>query len=220
MDREPELLELLRNIEGPRENCRYLAKNRWAQCAKPLHGLGTLETDIEKICALTGTDRPELAPRNILVLCADNGVVAEGVSQSDASVTGKVAMQIAEGNSSVCKMAEVANCKVQAVDMGILDFAGHPRILDYRIGNGTGDISKGPAMSREQCVEAILAGIQLVLEEADRGIRLLGIGEMGDREHDDLKCGGFCVAQYGCGVCYRTWRRAFGQRLREEDPGH
>ncbi len=152
---------------------------RWAACAHPLGGLGALETALEDIAALTGDPDVPLTPRSVLVLCADNGVVAQGVTQTDSSVTAAVAKGLAAGGTSVCRMAAVAHCKVVPVDMGILDFPGHPGVLDRRVGNGTADITLGPAMSRRQAEAAIQAGIDLAAEQKAAGARLLAVGEMG-----------------------------------------
>src|SRR5699024_757441 len=102
-----------------------------------------------------------LTPRAVLVLCADNGVVAQGVTQSESNVTAVVTQNIAMHRTSVCRMAAVANCDVVPVDMGILDFPPTEGILNRRVGNSTGDIPVGPAMTREQAAKAILTGIAL-----------------------------------------------------------
>lgn len=176
---EQQLRQLLQTITGPDENAREAAHIKWNDCAKPLGSLGLLENIIEDIAALTGSAEISLFPRAVLVLCADNGVVVQGVTQSDSSVTSIVAENLAGRRTSVCRMAAVANCQVVPVDMGILDFLPREGVLNCRIGNGTGDISKGPAMTRGQAAQAVLTGIQLVLEQKKRGVRLLATGEMG-----------------------------------------
>lgn len=158
---------------------RERVTQRWNDCAKPLGSLGLLETALEDIAALTGEADIRIRNRAVLVLCADNGVVAQGVTQSPASVTGIVARELAAGRTSVCRMAEVAGCKVVPVDVGIQDFAPVEGVLSRRIGNGTADISLGPAMTRAQAEAAIEAGIGLVEEQKRQGIQLLATGEMG-----------------------------------------
>jgi nicotinate-nucleotide--dimethylbenzimidazole phosphoribosyltransferase len=141
--------------------------------------LGLLEQAIEEIAALTGSAEIDLSRRAVLVLCADNGVVAQGVTQTDSSVTGVVAQNLARRRTSVCRMAQVARCEVVPVDMGIRDFAPYDGVLSRRIGNGTADISRGAAMTREQAEQAVAAGMDLVREQAARGVRLIATGEMG-----------------------------------------
>ena len=79
-----------------------------------------METALEDIAALTGSAQIELSPRAVLVFCADNGVVAQGVTQTDSSVTGIVAHNLAAGRTSVCRMAAVAGCQVIPVDLSLI----------------------------------------------------------------------------------------------------
>ena len=158
---ETELAALCAAITPPDEAARAAAHAHWASLAKPLGGLGRLETTIEDAAALTGRAKLDISRRAVLVLCADNGVVAQGVSQTDSSVTRAVAENLAARRTSVCRMAQTARCEVVPVDMGI---AGEPvpGVLDCRIAPGTADFTLGPAMSRAEAVEAIGRGIRLV----------------------------------------------------------
>ena len=171
--------DLLNTIPPPDEVARAEARRRWNDCAKPLGSLGLLETALEDIAALTGSADIRLDRRAVLVLCADNGVVAQGVTQSPSSVTGLVAKQLAARRTSVCRMAQAARCQVVPVDVGILDFQEMPGVLSRRIGNGTGDISQGPAMTRRQAEQALHTGMELVREQQALGVDLLATGEMG-----------------------------------------
>lgn len=175
---ETELKFLLNTITPPKETARAAAHAHWAALAKPLGGLGQLETMLEDAAALTGTEKLHFERRAVLVLCADNGVVAQGVSQTGACVTRAVLKNLVARRTSVCRMAETAHCKVVAVDMGI---AGEPvaGAVDRRIADGTQDFTCGPAMTRAQAVQAIAAGIALVREQKRDGVQILATGEMG-----------------------------------------
>jgi len=161
------------------EDAKQQSIDRWNRLAKPLGSLGLLETAITRICALTGSPDPDLSKRTVLVLCADNGVVAQGVSQTDSRVTAKVADQLAAGRTAVCRMAEQANCSVLPVDLGILNYPGNPGVKSCRIANSTGDISRGIAMTRTETLSAILTGVRLVKEQKGEGVTLIATGEMG-----------------------------------------
>lgn len=174
-----ELQQLIDGIRPPSEDGRRAARVWWDRLAKPLGGLGLLEDAIVRVAALTGSADVTLERRALLVLCSDNGVVAQGVSQSDSGVTATVARALAEGRSTVCHMARVAHCPVVPVDMGILDFTPAPGVRNCRIRNGTADITRGPAMSREECQRAIWTGVRLVEELAGQGIAIIATGEMG-----------------------------------------
>ncbi len=172
------LLDAIRPDPGE-EAARQAAHRQWASIAKPLDSLGLLETAVEDIAALTLNHNIDLSNRALLLLCADNGVLAQGVTQSGHEVTAAVARNAGANRSSVCKMAAVASCAVVPVDMGMKDPGVIPGVLDRRMGNGTADITQGPAMSREQAERAILTGAELALEQKGRGVRLLATGEMG-----------------------------------------
>ena len=172
------LKTLLEGITPPDEAARAAAHAHWASLAKPLGGLGALETTLESAAALTGSAALDLSKRAVLVLCADNGVVAQGVSQTDQSVTRTVAENLAARRTSVCQMARTARCEVVPVDMGM---AGEPvpGVRNCRVASGTTDFTQGPAMGREQAVEAVAKGIALVREQKAQGVTLLATGEMG-----------------------------------------
>ena len=141
------------------------ARRRWASAAKPLGSLGLLEQAVEQIAVLTGTEEVDLSGKAVLVFCADNGVVAQGVSQAGSDVTAAAVRQMIRRRTSVSRMADRAGCFVVPVDMGILDFEGGPEmrsfrdpegILNRRVRNGTADFTEGPAMTREEAARAVL----------------------------------------------------------------
>lgn len=173
------LQETVSAIRGADEAAREQALRRWDGLAKPLGSLGVLEEMVTRIAALTGSADVALPKRVLLVLCADNGVVAQGVSQSDASVTAAVTAALGADRSTVNHMARGANCQVVPVDLGVRDFPGAPGVLDRRVRSGTADITRGPAMTREECVRAIETGIALAEEQKARGASILLTGEMG-----------------------------------------
>ncbi len=175
------LNEVLASIRpDPREQeAREAAHRQWASIAKPLDSLGLLETAVEDMAALTLSHKIDISNRALLLLCADNGVVDQGVTQTDYTVTAAVARNAGANRSSVCKMAQVANCRVVPVDMGMRDPGRIPGVLDRRVGNGTADITQGPAMSRGQAEQAVLTGVELVEELKAQGAGLIATGEMG-----------------------------------------
>ncbi|MBR4157975.1 MAG: nicotinate-nucleotide--dimethylbenzimidazole phosphoribosyltransferase [Oscillospiraceae bacterium] len=169
--------DLNKQIPAPSEEARAASKAHWDGIAKPLNGLGDFEEIVTRIAALTGSEDVCIDKRIVLVLCADNGVVAEGVTQTDASVTATMAGEIARHRSSVCRMAAAAHADVVPIDIGI-----NRRVSDVRdchIADGTGNIAVGPAMTKEQAYLAILTGIDLVRECRAMGYQLIATGEMG-----------------------------------------
>lgn len=155
------------------------AQARWDAVAKPLHSLGHLEDVITRIAGIQRTIDIALSPRCGLIFCADHGIVAQGVSQADQSVTALVARAIAKGTSNVNLMASVSNTPVYAVDVGMTSDIGEPEIIRKKIRYGTEDFSRGPAMTRDEAERAIQAGIDTVREMKQQGHKLIALGEMG-----------------------------------------
>lgn len=174
-----ELENIIARIAPPDRTAAEAARKRWDSIAKPLGSLGLLEDAIVRIAALTGSADVTLDRRTLLVFCADNGVVARGVTQCGSEVTGKVARALAAGSSTVSPMARLAGCRVLPVDMGMRDFPCVEGVLSRRVRNGAGDISRGPAMSRAECLQAIETGAELVRQLAEEGDHILAVGEMG-----------------------------------------
>ena len=165
------------SILAPDEGAAQAARARWDAIAKPLDGLGLLEDAVVRIAALRGIPDVKLGKRAVVVMCADNGVVAEGVTQTGQEVTAIVAGNIARGDASVCHMARVARADVFPVNMGMVHPAEVP--LDFAIAPQTGNIAEGPAMSRAQAEQAIAAGLAIADDLAAQGYDIIATGEMG-----------------------------------------
>lgn len=158
-----------------RENC----KKRWDMIAKPINGLGLFEELIIKIAGIQGTEEVCIDRKAIVVFCSDNGVVEEGVTQTDSSVTALVAENMTKGVTSVNLMANYTHTKVIPVDIGVNQDIYLDGILHKKIGKGTKNIAKEPAMSREEALKGIQIGMELVRELKEQGYHILGTGEMG-----------------------------------------
>lgn len=172
------ITEMTESCRLPDEQAAREAEARWDSIAKPLHSLGLLEDALVKICAITGRADCCLTPRAVAVFCADNGVVAQGVTQTGQEVTAIVAENMTRGEASICKMAALAGAQVLPVDVGIARKPDCPGLLDRRQGSGTADFTLGPAMTRDQAEGALRAGYDLARELAGKGCRLLAAGEM------------------------------------------
>ena len=149
----------------------------WNTVAKPLHSLGLLEGFIAKIAAAQEIARPYIAGRSVLVFCADNGVVEEGVSQSDHKVTTAVAASLAAGSSNANLMAREANAHVEVYDVGMIDDV--PGVHRCKVCHGTRNFTKEPAMTREETERAVAAGRKAAEKAKLDGNGIVVIGEMG-----------------------------------------
>lgn len=167
------------NILPPDQAAMEKARARLDSIAKPVGSLGLLEDVIVKIAGLTGGDDVRLDRRAVAVMCADNGVVREGVASTPPHITRVMAENMAMGRTCVCVMARQAGADVLPVDIGMFEPAGAPGVTDRHVNRGSGNIALGPAMSREQALRAIETGILLVRDLKQQGYRLLAAGEMG-----------------------------------------
>lgn len=154
-------------------------KKQWDMIAKPLDSLGKFERIFAKIGAIQGTKDISIQKRAVLVMCADNGVVEEGISQSTKEITAIVAANMGKGITSVCRMARVAMADVIAVDIGIDAKETIPGILQKKVAFGTGNFAKEPAMTEQETLKAMKTGIDLVCDCKKKGYELLATGEMG-----------------------------------------
>ena len=121
----------------------------------------------------------DIHKKGVLIFCADNGIVEEGVTQSGQEVTLAVAKSMARKGSSVCKMAQSIGAETIPVDIGINSEESIPGVLDRKVRPGTRNFLKEPTMTEEETVRAIVTGIKLVQDCKEKGYGLLATGEMG-----------------------------------------
>lgn len=166
-------------ISPLQESAQRKAQARLDAIAKPLDGLGQFEKLIVQIAGITGSDKIQIDKRAILAMCADNGVVAEGVTQTSSEVTAIVAVNMATGRSSVNRMAAVGGTEVFAADIGICTEVDCDSLRQCKVRCGTADFLTEPAMSEAEALQAVEEGIRWVKECKEQGYQILGTGEMG-----------------------------------------
>lgn len=172
-----ELQKRIAQIE-PADAAAYRAcAARWNRTAKPIGSLGKLEELLKRIAAIDKSPQIDLRRKCVLVFCADNGVLAQGVAQSTSDVTTAIGRSLAAGTASVSVMARAARADVFPIDMGMAETV--PGLLNRRLGPGTADISQMPAMDRETAKRGILTGIELVRQRKEEGYRIIATGEAG-----------------------------------------
>ncbi len=177
--KEQQLKVMTEGIKPPDEESRQACKRRWDNIAKPIGGLGRFEDMIAQIAAIQHSPDVRLERKALVIFCADNGIVKEGVSQTDSSVTAIVTDNFAKGLTSANVLAACADVDIFPVDIGVAGTVGEPGIIDAKIIPGTADFLKSPAMSRENALDAILTGIQCVSRLKDMGYDIIAAGEMG-----------------------------------------
>lgn len=167
----------LRDISPADKGAAVRCRAHWNRVAKPLYGLGVLEELVVRIAAAQGTEQVDISKKGLVIFCADNGVVEEGVSQAGQEVTAIVAENFIDGRSCAAIMCRRAGADLFPVDAGMA--VDTPRVEKRKCRRGTANMTKGPAMTREEAVFAIEAGISRARELAAAGYRILGSGEMG-----------------------------------------
>src|SRR5215510_9953130 len=156
------------------------ARRRLAQLTKPPGSLGRLEDLVVRLCAIQATCPPSLRDPVIFTLAGDHGVVARGVSAYPQVVTVQMVENFLRGGAAINVLARHAGARVVVADLGIaMAPAAHSSLRSLRIGTGTRNMTREPAMTREEARAAIEAGIALVESERSRGLDLIGTGEMG-----------------------------------------
>lgn len=155
-----------------------IAFNRWMSLAKPLGSLGVLEKDIIRMAELTGSEDVSIARRTLLVFIGDHGLVEEGVTQSDHTVTYAVAKALGSGRSTVNYPAMISKCEVIPVDVGMKDDAPDG-VLRKKVSRGSRNITKCAAMTREECIRAVDIGRDMVRKLKEQGNDVILLGEMG-----------------------------------------
>jgi nicotinate-nucleotide--dimethylbenzimidazole phosphoribosyltransferase len=146
---------------------------------KPRRSLGRLEELACRIAAARGVAVPELPVKAVVVMAADHGVAAEGVSAFPQEVTWQMVANFVRGGAAINVLARQAGAEVVVVDMGVKQPVDLPGVRAVRIGPGTGNLAREPAMSRAQAIAALEAGIGIAAELASDGVTLLATGEMG-----------------------------------------
>jgi len=165
--------------EGPDPKIHDRVKRHWDSLMKPIDGLGDFEEVICRIGAIRGTDRPSLKNRKVLILCGDNGIVSEGVSQTGPEVTRLVAAKLGHGDSTASIMARRAGAECVPVDIGIDCDETPEGVLDRKVCRGTKNFLREPAMTEGETLRAIETGMELVRELAVEDTDLIVTGEMG-----------------------------------------
>lgn len=173
------LEETVHHIKPLDQEAMTAAQKRWNSIAKPLNSLGLLEKAIIQIAGITATAQMNLDRRGVVVMCADNGVVAQGVTQTGSEVTAIVTENLTKSETSVCKMAQVAGAEVFPVDIGVARDVSGEGLIVRKIAYGTQDMTKTAAMTRQQAIQAMETGIQLVGELKAKDYKILATGEMG-----------------------------------------
>jgi nicotinate-nucleotide--dimethylbenzimidazole phosphoribosyltransferase len=175
-----QLEDLIAQIAPLDESAMVAARVRQDTLTKPQGSLGRLETLSIQLAGIFGQPLPEIRDKVIITMAGDHGVVAEGVSAYPQDVTPQMVLNFLRGGAAINVLARHVGARVVIVDMGVAaDLKPHPDLVDKKVAPGTDNIAAGPAMSRAQAVQAVMAGVEVVEAELARGLDILGVGDMG-----------------------------------------
>lgn len=173
------LMKLISGIEPKNAEIYTKVHRIFNSMAKPIAGLGEFEAMIAKIAAISGDADIDISKKCVIVMCADNGVVAEGVSQTESFVTAIVSKNFARKSTSVNILSNYTGADVIPVDIGVMEDIDEDGVVNKKVAYGTKNFLKEPAMTEEELVRAVYAGIEMVEEAKNKGYKLIGTGEMG-----------------------------------------
>ncbi|MCL2504395.1 MAG: nicotinate-nucleotide--dimethylbenzimidazole phosphoribosyltransferase [Coriobacteriia bacterium] len=177
---EARLRRIIASVEPVDTSFEPVAYARLDQLTKPVGSLGRLEEIACRVATIQRTDHPAIDRKVVLVMCADHGVTAEDVSLFPAEVTAQMVVNVCAGGAAINQIADSVGAEVRVYDIGVAgDLAPHPRLCDCKVAAGTANMAVGPAMSREECAQAVLCGIDASRKAAQEGFSLIATGELG-----------------------------------------
>jgi nicotinate-nucleotide--dimethylbenzimidazole phosphoribosyltransferase len=174
------LEEIINEIKPLDETAMQAARARQDTLTKPRGSLGRLEELSIQLAGMKADTFPSVEHKAVIVMAADHGVTAEGVSAYPAEVTAQMVLNFLRGGAAINVLAHQARARVTVVDIGVAtDFEPLPGLLQRKVMCGTRNLAQGPAMTRLEAEQALRVGIDVLNEEADRGLDIVATGDMG-----------------------------------------
>ncbi|WP_261302343.1 nicotinate-nucleotide--dimethylbenzimidazole phosphoribosyltransferase [Paenibacillus andongensis] len=149
------------------------------QLTKPQGSLGKLEDIARQVAGITGDVMPIFEKKAVIVMAGDHGVCEEGISAYPAEVTPQMVLNFLYGGAAVNVLARHAGAEVVCVDMGVNADLEHPDLVSRKVRKGTRNMAREAALTLDETVLAIQAGVEVVDELVEKGFRLFAMGEMG-----------------------------------------
>jgi len=166
-------------IAAPDEGCAAAAQRAFDAKTKPRGSLGRLEELARQVAAIRRQPLPGPEPAAVVVVAGDHGIAEEGVSAYPQEVTAQMLANFAGGGAAISVLARAAGARLVVVDAGVRGDVRIEGVLDRRLGPGTANAARGPAMPRALAVRALETGIELAGELVSDGVGLLALGDMG-----------------------------------------
>ncbi|WP_036592368.1 nicotinate-nucleotide--dimethylbenzimidazole phosphoribosyltransferase [Paenibacillus alvei] len=173
------LNQLIAQIKPLDEQAIQSAIEHQNQLTKPPGSLGVLEQVAIQVAGITGEVKPQFEKKAVIVMAGDHGVCEEGVSAFPSEVTPQMVYNFLRGGAAVNVLSREAGADVVCVDIGVNADLDDLKLVSRKVRKGTANMAKGPAMSREEAISAVLVGVDIVEQYVREGYRLFSTGEMG-----------------------------------------
>ena len=174
-----ELLDEIK-IEPTSKDIKNDIYHKWDLMDKPQNSLGNIEKMVAKYGSMLGNELPDELKPAMLLMCGDHGIAKYGVSAYPPEVTIQMINGYMRGTAGANVMARHANTDLFVVDVGVnADLTNLKGVRNEKVAWGTEDFTKGPAMTKNQAIKALQAGIKIADECIDKGYNLLVTAEMG-----------------------------------------
>jgi len=185
VDKDVKLKKILEGIEPIDQEVLKKAKEHTSQLVMPPRALGRLHDISERICAIQRNLSPDVSKKKVFIFAGDHGVVEEGVSAFPQIVSLEMVKCFIRGGAGINAITRYVGAEVMVIDMGIIpDFVPESKeqkgiFKDCKVSRGTKNFAKGPAMTKEQAIDALLKGFSVTEEAIKQGVNIIGTGDMG-----------------------------------------
>ncbi len=176
------LESLLNGILEVNKTLEVAAQSHLDNLTKPLGSLARLEELAAQIyCIQKGQTPLQIDKVRMFTVAADHGIVAENIASYPQEVTRQMVMNFLAGGAGINVLCATNSIDLSVIDAGCVGgpFQDHEKLISLRLGEGTNNFAKQPAMTREICIKALMNGAELAIEAAKQGYKTICIGEMG-----------------------------------------
>lgn len=174
------LEQTIEKIKPLDQKAMEAAQERQNNLTKPAGSLGRLEEVSIQLAGIFRDPMPKIKDKVIITMAGDHGVTTAGVSAFPQAVTPQMVLNFLHEGAAINVLAGHVGARIIVVDMGVaFDFEPHPALVNKKIAMGTQNMLEGPAMTREQAETAVVAGIEIVTAEIEKGLDIVGTGDMG-----------------------------------------
>ncbi|MBU2560285.1 nicotinate-nucleotide--dimethylbenzimidazole phosphoribosyltransferase, partial [archaeon] len=172
--------DIISKIEPLDADAMKHARERQDSLTKPQGSMGFLEELSIKIAGIKGDQLPKINEKVIITMASDHGVTDEGVSAYPKEVTPQMVLNFLNGGAGINVIARHVGARVVVVDMGVAgDIPTNPDLISKKIAPGTKNMTKGPAMTKEEAEQSIMTGFEIAQSEIQKGADIIGTGDMG-----------------------------------------